>query len=98
MLAYCAVSFPLGRLAVEKVVIGLSVYRCLAAGIRQRTTACERCSVLRTRPNLSYPLQRWVLLSAWRCGTHTAGAAQPRPRTPRATTSVHAVLFGLYQG
>jgi len=24
--------------------IGLSVYRCLAAGIRQRTTACERCS------------------------------------------------------
>ena len=30
-------------------------YRCLAAGIRQRTTVCERCSVLRTRPNLSYP-------------------------------------------
>ena len=23
---------------------GGSVYRCLAAGIRQRTTACERCS------------------------------------------------------
>ena len=23
---------------------GLSGYRCLAAGIRQRTTACERCS------------------------------------------------------
>ena len=33
-----------------------SVYRCLAAGIRQRTTDCERCSVLRTRPNLSYSL------------------------------------------
>jgi len=36
-----------------------SVYRCLAvttvaAGIRQRTTVCERCSVLRTRPNLPY--------------------------------------------
>ena len=29
----------------------LSVYRCLAAGIRQRTTDCERCSELRTRPN-----------------------------------------------
>ena len=29
-------SFPTG--------FGLSVYRCLAAGIRQRTTACERCS------------------------------------------------------
>ena len=27
-------------------------YRCLAAGFRQRTTACEWCSVLRTRPNL----------------------------------------------
>ena len=36
-------------------VFGLSVYRCFAAGIRQRTTDCERCSVLRTRPNLSYP-------------------------------------------
>ena len=34
---------------------GLSVYRCFAAGIRQRTTVCERCSLLRTRPNLSYP-------------------------------------------
>ena len=34
---------------------GLSVYRCLAAGIRQKTTDCERCSGLRTRPNLSCP-------------------------------------------
>ena len=41
--------------AIQTSVPGLSVYRCLAAGIRQRTTACERCSVLRTRPNLSYP-------------------------------------------
>ena len=30
--------------AVNPPFIGLSVYRCLAAGIRQRTTACERCS------------------------------------------------------
>ena len=29
---------------VLPTTIGLSVYRCLAAGIRQRTTACERCS------------------------------------------------------
>ena len=29
--------------------ISLSGCRCLAAGFRQRTTACERCSVLRTR-------------------------------------------------
>ena len=35
--------------------LGLSVYRCLAAGIRQRTTACEPCSELRTRLNLSCP-------------------------------------------
>ena len=34
-------------------ILGLSVYRCLAAGIRQRITACERCSVLRTRPRTS---------------------------------------------
>ena len=38
-----------GRLGSDS--IGLSVYRCLAAGIRQRTTACGRCSVLRARPN-----------------------------------------------
>ena len=31
-----------------KTRIGLSVYRCLAAGIRQRTTVCERCSELDT--------------------------------------------------
>ena len=32
-----------------------SGYRCLAAGFRQSTTAWGRCSVLRTRPNPSYP-------------------------------------------
>ena len=31
-------------------LIGLSVYRCFAAGIRQRTTVCERCSVLTAYP------------------------------------------------
>ena len=38
----------------NRLGIGFSVYRCLAAGVGQRTTACRRCSVLRTRPNLSY--------------------------------------------
>ena len=42
-------------------MMSASVYRfigcrCLAAGVRQRTTACERCSVLRTRPNPPCPL------------------------------------------
>ena len=45
----CAVGRNLWRVAAEAQAaadldIGLSVYRCLAAGIRQRTTACERCS------------------------------------------------------
>ena len=34
--------YRFNKISHEKV--GTSVYRCLAAGIRQRTTACERCS------------------------------------------------------
>ena len=40
---YWAPKVRLGGL-VQFTRFGLSVYRCLAAGIRQMTTVCERCS------------------------------------------------------
>ena len=43
------------RVKPVDIDISLSVYRCLAAGIRQRTTVCGRCSELRTRPKPSSP-------------------------------------------
>jgi len=78
---------------------GLSVYRCVAAGIRQRTTACERCSVLRTRPNLSYPPPPWRALLGrslfpthlvpWRqcLSAHSPRAHGPPPTQPQPTTT-----------
>ena len=36
--------------------LGLSVYRCVAAGVKPKTTVRERCDGARARPNPSCPL------------------------------------------